>query len=209
MKRAALLASAAFAMVGGAALAQGTDDPMALLRACSLMAQPERMDCLDRLSRALTSAIPPASKENRWIISLTRSPVDFSPIATATLPSREDASGDAMQLSIRCRGGHTEIVVTGPALGRADDYAISYQINGAQPVQIAAGAPAFGTGVAFKGDAVTLIQSLPSEGEFALHLSPRVGPSQGASFSLTGLETVRTKLAAACKWPPTIARPQN
>jgi hypothetical protein len=210
MKRATLFASAAIVVMGGIALAQGGDDPMARLRACSLMERTDRLECLDRLSRAVTPAAPPAPKEDRWIISQTMSPLDYSRIATATISSREVAGGSAMQLSIRCRGERTEITVVGAAVsGRGDDYAISLRVNGGQPVQIAASAPAFGTGVAFKVDAVALIQSLPGEGELAVHLSPRVGESQDASFSLVGLETVRTKIAASCKWPQAIAKPNN
>lgn len=115
-----------------------------------------------------------------------------------------------MQFIIRCRGGRSEIAVAGPAVsGRSDDYAISYRINGGQPVQIAAAPPASGAGVAFKADASALIQSLPSEGELAVHLSPRVGASLDASFSLVGLERVRAKIAASCKWPHAIARPND
>lgn len=209
MKRAALVASTALAMMGGNALAQGEDDPMAQLRACSLMEGADRLECLDKLSRTVTSAIPPA-KQDRWIVSQTTSPVDFSPIATATISSRADAGSSAMQLSIRCRSGRTEVVVAGPAIsGRGDDYTISYRVNGGQPVQIAAAALAFGAGVAFKTDAVAMIQSLPGEGELAVHLSPRVGASQDASFSLVGLERVRPKIAASCKWPQAIAKPNN
>jgi hypothetical protein len=210
MKRTALFASAALTVMGGIAQAQGEDDPMAQLRACSLMEGAERLECLDRLSRAVTSAIPPAAKEGRWIISQTKSPVDYSPIATAAISSREDAGGVAMQLSIRCRGGRTEIVVAGPAVsGRGDDYAISYRVNGGQPMQIGAAAPALGAGVAFKTDAVALIQSLPGDGEFAVHLSPRVGTPQDVVFSLTGWDTVRAKIAPSCKWPQAIAHPNN
>jgi hypothetical protein len=208
MKRAALSASAALAVMGRVALAQGEDDPMARLRACSQMEGAVRLDCLDRLLRDITSAIPPAAKEDRWIISQTESPVDYSPIATATISSREDAGGVPMQLSIRCRGGRTEIVVAGAAVSSRAD-AISYQINGGQPVQIAATAPAFGSGVAFKVDAVALVQSLPGEGEIAVHLSPRVGAPQNAFFSLVGLDKVRAKIAASCKWPHAIATPNN
>jgi hypothetical protein len=148
------------------------------------MPQADRLECLDRLARAVTGAVAAAPKEDSWVISQTRSPVDYSPIATATISSREDAGGSAMQLSIRCRGGRTEIAVAGPGVsGRGDDYAISYQVNRGQLVQIAAAAPAFGAGVAFKADAVALIQSLPGEGELAVHLSPRVGASQNAVFS--------------------------
>src|ERR1700740_3634235 len=65
MKRAALFASAALAVMGGTALARGGEDPMAQLRACSQMPQADRLECLDRLSRAITSAIPPAANEDR------------------------------------------------------------------------------------------------------------------------------------------------
>jgi len=139
MKRAAIPFAVAITVASGIALAQGTDDPMAQLRACSLMERVDRLECLDRLSRGITPATPPAPKEDRWIISQTRSPVDYSPIATATISSREVAGGGAMQLSIRCRGGRTEIAISGPAVsGRGDDYAISYRVNGGQSAQIAA-----------------------------------------------------------------------
>jgi hypothetical protein len=210
MKRAPLFASVAIAMIVGIALAQGGDDPMMQLRACSLMERADRAECLDKLSRALELATPQAPREDRWIISQTSSPLDYSPIASATISSREVEGGGAMQLSIRCRGGRTEIEVAGPAItGRGDDYAISYRVSGGRPVQIAAATPAFGAGVAFKADVVALIQSLPGDGEFVLHLSPHVGPSQDAIFSLTGLERVRARIAGPCGWPHTIAKPNN
>lgn len=133
---------------------------------------------------------------------------DAAYIATATIWSREVAGGSAMRLSIYCRAGRTEIA--GPAVsGGGDEYAISYRVNGGQPVKIAAAVPASGDGVTFKADAVALIQSLPGDGEFALHLSPLVGASQDAIFPLAGLGTVRAKIAASCKWPHAIARPNN
>ena len=63
--------------------------------------------------------------------------------------------------------------------------------------------------IAFKGDAVPLIQSLPREGELAVHVSPRVGIAQDGIFPLAGLDAVRAKIAAACKWPHVIAKPNN
>jgi len=210
MKRAILFVSAVVALIGGTGLVQGGDDPMARLQACSSMERADRLECLGKVSRSITPAASTAPKEDRWVISETRSPLDYSPIATATFPSREVEGDSGMRLSIYCRGGRTEIVVTEPSItGRGDDYAISYRVNGGQPVQIAAAAPAFGTGVAFKADAVALVQSLPGDGEFALRLSPRVGPSRDAIFFLTGLERVRAKIAASCKWPHAIAKPNN
>lgn len=214
MKPATLPIPAVLAFLGGVALAQGTEDPLAQLRACSLLERSDRLECLDRLSHAIAPPEHPAPKGddrgNDWIVSQTVSPLDYSPIATATTTSRAVAGGSAMQLAIRCRGGRTELTIAGPAIaGRAEDYVISYRINGAQPVQVAAAAPAFGAGIAFKADSATLLQSLPGEGELAVHLVPRLGTAQDGVFSLAGLTMVRGRIEAACKWPHAVARPNN
>jgi hypothetical protein len=210
MKRAPLPIPAAVAMLRGIALAQGADDPMAELRACSRMERADRLECLDRLSRVAPSAARPASNGDGWIVSQTTSPVDYAPIATATTSSREASGGAALQLSIRCRGGRTELALAGSAIsGRAEDYIISYRVNGGEPVQAAAAAPAFGAGIAFKGDPVALLQSFPSDGVLDVHLSPRVGAALDGVFYLVGLETVRAKIEAACKWPHAVAKPDN
>lgn len=210
MKHVSLPLSAVFVVVSGIALGQGAEDPMAQLRACSLMQGAERLECLDKLSRRDPSSARPAPNTEGWIISQTISPVDYAPIATATIASREVAGGTAMQLSIRCRAGRTELALAGPALsGRVEDHVISYSVNGGRPVQAAAATPAFGAGVAFKGDAVALVQSLPSGGELAVQLSPRVGTALSGVFSLVGFETVRAKIAAPCKWPHGVAKPGN
>ncbi len=199
----------AFEVACRAAFAQSVSDPLAHLRACSLMERAERLECLDRLSRSLTPPqARPARAANNWAISETTSPVDYGPIVVATTTSREESS--AMQLSMSCRAGRTELVVAGPAVaGKGEDYAVSYRIDGNEPVQVAAGPPSFGTGAAFMGDVVRLLQSLPEEGDIAVRLSPRTGATREGSFSLNGLKTVRDKLAVACKWPQAIAKPRN
>jgi len=210
MKRAAIPFAVAIVVTSGIALAQGTEDPMAKLRDCSAMERAERLECLDKASRTIAPAHQQAPKGDNWTISLTTSPVDYSPVATATTSSRDGAGESAMKLSIRCRGGRTELVVVGPGIsGRSDDYAISYRINDGQPLQIAAAVPASGAGVAFAGDVVRLLQSLPDGGSLRIHLAPRAGTALAGMFSLAGLETVRAKLAAACKWPHAIAKPND
>ena len=145
-----------------------------------------------------------------WIVSETTSPIDYSPIATASTASRTDAGGAAMQLTIRCRGGRTELAATGPAItGRGDTYSISYRVSGGQPVQLAGGAATFGDGIAFRGDVVALLQSLPGDGELAMRLKPVSGNELEGIFSLDGLETLRTRIGATCKWPRAIARPND
>jgi hypothetical protein len=202
--------SVAFNVASGLALAQGASDPMEHLRACSLMEHAERLECLDKLSRNIAPPARPAPDSDNWIVSETTSPVDYMPIVTATTFSRGGSDRSSMQLSIHCRGSRTELVVAGPAVPRGSvDYVISYRINDGQPVQLAAGSPSFGTGVAFTGDVVRLLQSFPEQGDIAVRLSTRAGAAQDGHFFLGGLKTVREKVAAACKWPHAVAKPRN
>jgi len=202
--------SVAFEVASGIALAQGAADPMAHLRACSMMEHAERLQCLDRLSRDIAAPDRAAGVGDNWIISETTSPVNYTPMVTATAFSRGGSDGSLMQLAIYCRSGRTDLVVSGPAVsGGGADYTISYSVNDGQPVQLAAGSPSFGTGVAFTGDIVRLLQSLPEDGHIAVRISPRGGAAQDGRFSLGGLKTVREKLAAACRWPNAVAGPRN
>ncbi|HEX7920099.1 MAG TPA: hypothetical protein VF583_04050, partial [Bradyrhizobium sp.] len=52
MTRIAAPLLAAIAVVNGVALAQGVEDPMAQLRACSQLQREARLECLDKLSHA-------------------------------------------------------------------------------------------------------------------------------------------------------------
>ena len=199
----------AFEVASRIALAQAATDPMADLRACSRMEREERLECLEALSRNIAPARP-APASDSWIVSETTSPVDYTPIVTATTFSRGDSDRFPMQLSIRCRAGRSELVVAGPVSSRdREGYAISYRVNDAQPVQLAAAPPSSGAGVAFTGDVVRLLQSLPEEGKIAVRLVTRTGAAQEGHFLLGGLEMVREKLAAACKWQHAAAKSRN
>jgi hypothetical protein len=206
----AILLSFAFEVASRLAFAQSAGDPMAHLRSCSLMENAQRLECLDRLSRDIAPPDRSVRGGDNWIISETTSPVNYAPIATATAFSRSGSDGSSMQLSIHCRGGRTELVVSGPAVSSGGaDYTISYRVNDGQPAQLAAGPPSFGPGAAFTGDVVRLLQSLPDEGHIAIRIATRLGAVLDGHFLLGGLKTVREKLAAACKWPHTVARPRN
>ena len=131
--------SVAFEVASGIALAQGAADPMAHLRACSMMEHAERLQCLDRLSRDIAAPDRAAGVGDNWIISETTSPVNYTPMVTATAFSRGGSDGSVMRLAIHCRGGRTELVVSGPAVSTGGmDYTISYRVNDGQPVQLPA-----------------------------------------------------------------------
>lgn len=150
----------------------------------------------------------PALGAGAWIVSETTSPVDYSSIIKATLPSRGGSSDAAMSLSIRCRGGLTEVLLEGAGLsGRGEDYALSLRINDDPPFQVSTISPA--RGVALKGDVVRLLQSIPDHTELSVHVSRRTGTGAGAVFALDGIDSVRAKMAATCKWPGAFTRPKN
>lgn len=206
MKRAAILLLVALWGTDGVALA---DDPMTQLHPCLQKEHANRLECLNKLTRT----VPPQhhqTPEDDWIVSQTTSPIDYSPIATATTSSRSGAGDAVMQLSIRCRGGRTELVLAGPDISRGGgDDAISYRANDNPAVQVAAAAPSFGLGVAFTGDVVRLVQTLPDRGDLIVLLSSRGGAARDGTFSLVGLDAARAKMAAACKWPRAIATPNR
>jgi hypothetical protein len=168
----------------------------------------KRAACSLPIVLALASGV--ASAQDGWVVSQTTSPVDYSPIATATTTSRKIAGSLPLRLSIRCRGGRTELAISGPEITLpGDDYFISYRVNDGQAVAFGGAAPSFGEGVAFKGDAAALLQSFPADGELAVEVMPLKGSAQRGIFSLNGLETLRAKIGATCKWPHVLATPTN
>ena len=202
MRTAAIpLSVVAVGVAGAVAVAQGVSDPMEQLRACSQLERAERLECLERVSRSVSPPARPAAGADNWVISETTSPVDYTPMVVATTYSRGGPDATPLQLSVHCRGGRTDLVVGGVTLPRGgEEFTIAYRINAGQPVQVPAGAAPSGAGVAFRGDVVRLLASLPDEGEIAVRVFNRQGAVDG-SFSLNGLKVVREKVAAACKWP--------
>jgi hypothetical protein len=188
------------------ALAQGGSDAMEKLRACSLLAQAQRLECLEKLSRDIAPPPRPAASRapaaDNWIVSETTSPIDYTPVAIATASASDGPDGSPLQLSIQCRGGRTELVIGGPTLTRrGEDYLVSYGVNDGQPVVVATGTPASGTGVAVRGDVVRLLASLPDQGEVAFRVTARQGAALEGRYALAGLKVVLDRLAGPCKWP--------
>jgi len=201
-------------LTSAGALAQVAGVAMEKLRVCSVLADTERLDCLDKLSREISPPSRPApatptspgaaaaAAADNWIVSETTSPVDYTPVAIASAVSTAGSDGAKLQLSIQCRGGRTDLVIAGPAITRrAEDYVVSYGVDGGQPVALAAGAPASGNGLAIKGDIVRLLASLPDRGEVAFRVTAREGAAVEGRYAIAGLKTVRDRLAVPCKWP--------
>jgi hypothetical protein len=188
------------------AFGQSAGDQMDRLRACSVLAPAERLPCLEALSRDIApstgsaAAVPePAAEE--WVVSQTTSPLDYSPIAVASAMAKAGPDGAFLQLSIQCRGGRTELVLTSPSLvPQKEDYAVSYSINDATPILVLTGASQSGSGLAIKGDVVQLLTSLPERGQIAFRAGRRQGRAVEGRYALPGLKSVVSRLAVPCNW---------
>ena len=102
------------------------------------------------------------------------------------------------------------MTVAGPGITRpANEYFIFYRVNGGRSGQLEGAAPASGDGVAFKGDVVPLLQSLPGEGTLLMRVVSVSGKPVDGTFSLNGLDTLRARIGATCKWPHAIAKPND
>jgi hypothetical protein len=149
-------------------------------------------------SPAAAASAPPSAPrlaQHTWIVSETRSPVDYSPVAIATTSAGE------LQLSIQCRGGRTEMVVSSPRLAlRVDTQTVSYTVNDGAPVPIAFGASSSGNGLALRVDVPRLLMALPDRGELSLRITGRQSQALEARVALAGLRPLHGRMAGPCKW---------
>lgn len=220
-----LLLAAALTVLSAPAVAQSDSELMQKLNACSQLEGGARRDCLDKLAREIPAppksapaakrpqvpvVTPPAPVKatvkatvaDTWFVTETVSPLDYSPIAIATATAAAGADGATMSLSVQCRGGRTEVVVAGAAIQRGpEDAAVTYMVNAGPPVPVAVGVAPSGKGLALRLDTVSLIASLPNDGDMTVRVAGRQGGTVEGKFSLAGLAKARAKIAATCKWP--------
>jgi hypothetical protein len=205
-----LMSALMSASMSATALAQNAGDAIEKLRACSLLAAAERLQCLDKLSREIgPPPRAPVPAADTWIVSETTSPIDYTPVAIATVSST-GPDGATLQLSVQCRGGRIDLVIGSPALTRrGEDYAVSYSLSDGQPIVVAAGTPASGMGVAIRGDVARLLASLPDKGDVAFRVAVRQGAVLEGRYDLAALKAVLRRLAVPCKWPPAAGPPRK
>jgi hypothetical protein len=149
--------------------------------------------------------IAPKPRDPNWIISETTSPVDYAPVTTAAIRLPFTVKHAPNTFAIRCRGGRTELLVRTEGTWRASrtrEVQVDYQINDQPLVKLTWTASPDGKTAIYRDDAVGLLQSLPDGARLKIDVLDEPGPGHEATFQLTGLDAVREKIAAACKWPP-------
>ncbi len=176
-------------------------DPVSRMRSCAPIEREQRVECLDN---AESAAAPSRTAPGGWTVGLTTSPVDYSPIASASVAAqaRADVAGGAapaLRLTLRCRGGRTQVTIEGAGISPGEQ-AIAYQINGGPAVRLGGASPSFGSGITLGGDPVRLMQSLPDRGGLVVRLQAPGRVVVEVAFALDGLDVVRQRLASVCRW---------
>jgi hypothetical protein len=162
----------ALSIVSQTVCSQPAEDAISRLKACFQLERALQAECLENLSRELTDKKNQNSAEaaaRSWIVSETTSPLDYSPMITATTSSQSVAKDAPATFMIRCRGQRTDTD---------------------------------GRTAMFKDDAVRFLRSLPDGGRIIVSVFDSQGVAHEASFQLTGLDAIRQKIAAVCKWTP-------
>lgn len=204
MKRCAAVAGTMLLGLSEAMCAQvGTDDAIGRLKACSRFDGMERLKCIDELLRGTADAPDSeVSQEPNWIVSETTSPIDYSPQIVAVTKANPSSPDAPASLAIRCRARRTELTISTSGAWRQDrEVTVTYQINEEPPVEARWKRADNGRSLAFPGDVVRLLRSMPTSGQILVKVyAGRPAPYEG-TFRLAGLEFVRRKIANMCNWP--------
>jgi hypothetical protein len=142
-----------------------------------------------------------------WTVSETTSPVDYSPLVTATLSPRPETKDAPMALVVRCRGRRTELGLRSEGslrASRGDEIQVAHQVNDQPMVKLRWTASADGKTASYRDDAVALLQSFSDGGQLKIMVPDGgSGRASEATFQLAGWNAIRDKIATACMWAST------
>lgn len=157
----------------------------------TLRAQPD--------SQAIEKASAPPA--NRWIVSETTSPIDYSPLVSAVLEPVQRGDNGPISLAIHCRAKRIELSLQfrGNSAWRNEPQ-IYFQIEDQPPTLLDWSWSTDGKIATLNNDPVSLLQSLPDGSTLKIRANDRA--LQNTAFRLVGLDGIKTKIAAACNWAP-------
>src|SRR6516164_8386749 len=160
---------------------------------------------LSILSQAVCSQPAEDAATPSWIVSETMSPVDYSPMITATISSEPTAKDAPATFIIRCRGQRTDLLISTegswPA-SRVNELQLDLRVNNQPAVRMQWIASSDSRTAISKDDAVRFLRSLPDGGRIVISMTDARGMAHEASFQLAGVDVIRQKIAADCKWTP-------
>jgi hypothetical protein len=202
----------ALSTVSQAVCSQPADEAISRSKACFQLERGLQSECLETMSQELAdknnqNSVEPAARS--WVVSETTSPVDYSPMITATTSSQPVAKDAPAIFMIRCRGQRTDLLISTEGswhASRANEVQVDLRVNDQPAVRMQWIASSDGRTAIFKDDAVRFLRSLPDGGRITVSVSDSQGMAHEAAFQLTGLDVIRQKIAAVCKWTPAADR---
>jgi hypothetical protein len=205
MKGVGALAAAVLSTLSHAACAQ-PGNAIDRLKTCSQFEGMERLKCVDELLGEMAEKPNTASPQGQnWIISETTSPVDYRPQIAALTTARAASQDAPSSLAIYCRAHRTELIdsTTGSWKQIPDGQVkVMHRINDEPSVEQRWRALETGKSLAFPGDVVRFLRSMPDGGRILIKVHAGKGLPSETTFQLAGLDSVRRKIATACNWPP-------
>ena len=155
---------------------------------------------------APSTSAPSGAQGSAWTVSETTSPVDYSPLVTATILARSDTKDAPMALAVRCRGRRTELGLRSEGslrASRGDEILVAHQVNDQPMVKLRWTASADGKTASYREDAMALLQSFSDGGQLKVMVPDGSGRAGEATFQLAGWNAIRDKIATACMWAST------
>jgi hypothetical protein len=146
-----------------------------------------------------------AAVETTWIVSETTSPIDYSPLVSATIWPRQQVNSGLSGFTISCRAKRIELSLR--LMGDLDvprwgELRIDTQIGDQRPVkQRWRWDEQQGTILFYEGDPAALLQSIPDGARLRLGVGDNKGARHMATYQFFGLDAVRKKVASACALP--------
>ena len=196
-------AAALTMMLSSQSLFAQPGDTIDRFRPCSEYQDEQRLKCIN----ALIGKLPEASEQpagSNWIVSDTTSPVDYRPKISALTMSRRSGQEASSTLAIQCRGGRTDLLFSpAPPIkqGAMREMRVLYQIDGQPRVEQRWKPAESGKQLVFQGDVIGLLREMPEDGQLSFEVFAGDVLSGKANFSLAGLDAVRRRVAAMCRWP--------
>jgi len=187
------------------ALCAPAGDAVDRLKACAQFEGMERLKCVDELLGEMAEK-PDSTRPQgtNWIISETTSPVDYRPQIAALTTARASSQDAPSSLTIQCRAQRTELIISTTGSWKPateGEVKVVYRINEEPSVEQRWKPAERGRSLAFPGDVVRFLRSIPDGGQFLVRVYAGKSPPYETTFTLAGLDPVRRKIAAACNWP--------
>lgn len=145
---------------------------------------------------------PPARPASAWVVSETTSPIDYSPLISATIRSAPPSASDSF--TIRCRGGKIELAVgTAKVWGALPtrEIFVDVRIDREAPLRTRWQLSDDGRVATLRDDAAGLLRLLPDHASLSLTTMSPPATNPIVRFELSDLEAIRKRVDATCETP--------